>query len=292
MENYQVIKNYRNDDRLRAGFNKLAQRTFQINFEDWYQNGYWNDQYNPYSIIIDGKVAANVLVSKMEFILDGCTKHYLQLGTVMTAEPYRRRGLIRRIMEEIEKDYSHGMDGIYLFANDSVLDFYPRFGFRKMKEYQYSKEISVINEKRIVQVPMQEKKDWNILEKAIRNSVPCGSFEMTGNSELIMFGVTKFMRDQVFYDRRQDAYVIAEQKDDELVICNVFSPHEVSLDELISAFGREIKKVRLGFTPKAEDAAGYTVSELKEEDTTLFVKGGGFSDFEERRRMIPVLAHT
>ncbi|MDO4296943.1 MAG: GNAT family N-acetyltransferase [Lachnospiraceae bacterium] len=292
MKNDQVIKNYRRDDRLRASFNELAQKTFQIEFEDWYQNGYWSDKYNPYSIVIDGKIAANVSVSRMDFILDGYTKHYLQLGTVMTAEPYRRQGLIRRIMEEIERDYSQGIDGIFLFANDSVLDFYPKFGFRRAKEYQYAKEVSVTEAKRIVQVPMREKKDWDILERAVRSSVPCGSFEMTGNSELIMFYVTKFMQDQVFYDRQQDAYVIAEQEADELVICNVFSPREVNLDELIGAFGRENKKVRFGFTPKAADAAGCTVSELKEQDTTLFVKGRGFSGFEERKLMIPVLAHT
>lgn len=60
----------------------------------------------------------------------------------MTAEPYRKQGLIREIMQEIDKDYGEKADGFYLFANDSVLDFYPKFGYRKAKEYQYSKAVS------------------------------------------------------------------------------------------------------------------------------------------------------
>ena len=54
----------------------------------------------------------------------------------MTDEKYRNRGLIRQIMEEIDKDYSEIVDGIFLFANDEVLDFYPKFGFQKSGEYE------------------------------------------------------------------------------------------------------------------------------------------------------------
>jgi len=59
----QVIKDYRNDTKLRTSFNELAGKTFGLNFEDWYQNGYWTDRYNPHSIVIDGKVAAAMVLS-------------------------------------------------------------------------------------------------------------------------------------------------------------------------------------------------------------------------------------
>ncbi len=68
MKEYEVIKNYRRDDALRASFNALAGKTFGIDFEDWYQNGYWTDAYNPHSIVIDGKIAANVSVNHTDFV--------------------------------------------------------------------------------------------------------------------------------------------------------------------------------------------------------------------------------
>jgi len=141
-EQFDIRKSYRHNEHLRNSFNELARDTFGINFEDWYKNGYWTDKYNPYSIVIDNKVVASVSVNKMEFIRNGKSKKYLQLGTVMTDERYRNRGFIKTIMEEISKDYDKSVDGIYLFANDSVLEFYPKFGYKKSIEYQYFKVIS------------------------------------------------------------------------------------------------------------------------------------------------------
>ena len=64
---YKIIKNYRDNEQLRHSFNELAMKTFDIDFEDWYQNGYWTDRYNPHSIVIDGKVVANVSVNTTVF---------------------------------------------------------------------------------------------------------------------------------------------------------------------------------------------------------------------------------
>lgn len=140
MSEIQVIKNYRDNAELRTSFNELAKATFGLDFEDWYQNGYWTDRYNPHSIVMDGKVVANVSVNRTDFEWNDEMKHFLQLGTVMTDEAYRSRGLIRRIMEEIDAEYAGKVDGIYLFANNSVLDFYPKFGFAPAKQYEYVRE--------------------------------------------------------------------------------------------------------------------------------------------------------
>lgn len=285
-----LVKNYHNNDALRLSFNELGRKTFGLDFEDWYQNGYWGDNYNPYSIVDDGKIVANVSVNLIDILWDGCKKHFIQLGTVMTEKNYRNRGLIRQIMEEVEKDYGYSVDGMYLFANDSVIDFYPKFGYRKAAEYQCSKYVSFTNDRSIIQIPMNNKKEWILLEERIRNSAPFGNFDMTDNSDLIMFYVTKFMQENVYYDKQQDAYVIAEVEDGELLIHNIFSMHKVNLDKVIESFGKEIKHVALGFTP--DNKSGYTVSEVREEDTTLFIKGDGFADFESSELMFPTLSHA
>ena len=138
---YEIMKGYQKDDKLRNSFNALALETFHLNFEDWYQNGFWRENYIPYSIVIDGKVVANVSVNLTDMMYDGEIKKFIQLGTVMTAKEFRNQGLIRQIMREIEADYKDKVDGMYLFANDSVLDFYPKFGFKESREYQYGKSL-------------------------------------------------------------------------------------------------------------------------------------------------------
>ena len=162
----KIIKNYRNDDALRSSFNALAEATFGLNFENWYRNGFWGDNYVPYSVLEDGKIVANVSVNRTDMVIGGARKRLYQLGTVMTAEGYRNRGYIRAIMEEVEKDIADA-DGVYLFANDSVTAFYPKFGFAPGKEHCCSKTVRQTGACRMEQVPMDGPEGWNRLCRAM-----------------------------------------------------------------------------------------------------------------------------
>ncbi len=290
MKEFRLIKNYRKNDTLRHSCNELAKKTFGLNFEDWYQNGYWGDNYIPYSIVLGDRVVANVSVNITNIVWNKSIKHFIQLGTVMTDEAYRNQGLIRRIIAEIDKDYGQKADGMYLFANDRVLDFYPKFGFEKAVEYQYSKEVDITADKSIRQLPMNDKVSWDKFVETINNSMSYGCFQMTGNSDLIMFYITKFMQECVYYIEELKTHVIAEVEEGELLIHNVFSEQEVNLDDVISAFGRDVKRVVLGFVP--ENKSEYTVSLVQESDTTLFFKGIDIGEFEGEKLMFPTLSHA
>lgn len=293
MSKVHVIKDYRDNAGLRASFNELAKTTFGLDFEDWYQNGYWTDRYNPHSIIMDGKIVANVSVNRTDFEWNGQLKHFLQLGTVMTDEAYRSRGLIRRIMEEIDAEYMGKVDGIYLFANNSVLDFYPKFGFVPLRQYEYAREAKLEVNDPVVpakKVSMAEKKEWDRLETLIRKSYSQSVFEMRDNTQLNMFYVTKFMQDCVYYCEDCDAYVIAEAEDEGLIIDMVISEKEQDLNHIVKCFGAGYKTVLLGFTPKNTD--GFVVREMNPDDRQMFAKGDGFAGFEEAKVMVPLLAYA
>lgn len=290
MSEYKVIKNYRNDDVLRGSFNELAKNTFGIDFEDWYQNGYWTDNYNPYSIVLDGKVVANVSVNRTDFEWNGEIKHFIQLGTVMTDEDYRNRGLIRKIMEEIDADHEGKVDGIYLFANNEVLNFYPKFGFTTIKQYEYIKNVKNTSDTTARKVDMDNKEHWDRLQELINNSYHQSVFEMLDNSELNMFYISKYMQDNVYYCEDCDAYVVAEIEDNELIINMVISEKEQDLNHIVECFGKEIKSAILGFTPK--DTIGFAVREMDQDDRTMHMKGNGWNGFEEGMLMVPLLAHA
>ena len=198
---YEIVKNYRDNKALRDSFNELAEKTFGLNFEGWYQNGFWGDNYNPYSIVIDGKVVANVSVNRTDMWADGQQKRLYQLGTVMTEEGHRNRGLIRAIMAEVEKDTANA-DGVYLFGNDSVAEFYPKFGFRTGKEFCYSKTVSQKGGCEMINVPMRTAADWAVLDKAMEKNVFRGGCDMVGNPQLIFFYVSQFMQENVYYCER------------------------------------------------------------------------------------------
>ena len=91
----------------------------------------------PYVLLDGGTVVASIAVNRMQTMWRGKGRSYIQLGTVMTDPQYRKQGLSRCLMEQVLRDYCRSCDAVYLFANDSALDFYPRFGFERAVEYQF-----------------------------------------------------------------------------------------------------------------------------------------------------------
>lgn len=285
---YKFIKLDRTNEEMRRTFCELSIKTFGLDFEDWYQNGYWKENYLPYVCVKDDKVVANVSVNPMEFNMAGRHVKLIQLGTVMTEESERNQGLIRKIMEKIEQDFQDKTDGLFLFGGDDVLEFYPKFGFQKAKEYQYSKTVHNTERASAVMLPMNQPKQWKTLENIIEKSICQSSMEQENKKELVMFYVTKFMQENVFYMESQNAYAIAEIEGEVLNLQQVFSEQKVDLDKIIVAFGEKIRNVKLGFSPL--ETTGWEMSELQKEDCTFFVKGEIWRDFE--KLMISVLSHT
>lgn len=292
---FEIVKNYRENETLRHSFEKLAQETFGIDFESWYQNGFWTNRYNPYSVLLDGEIVANVSVNQMKMRLAEKEYHFIQLGTVMTYEKHRNKGYIRRIMEEIEKDYAE-VDGFYLFGNDSVLDFYPKFGFKPAQEFQMVKEKAKncndngINTFTAKKVPMETPNDWDFMVQQIEKSVPNSCFEMVDNSQLAMFYLSSFMKDNVYFVESENAYVVAEVDGTELLLTAIYAEQVVDLDKVIAAFGNEIEEVKFGFTP-LEDS-GFETIPYKEEDCTLFLKGNAWEAYRKDKLRFPELSHA
>ena len=61
-------------------------------------------------------------------------------------------------------------------------------------------------------------------------------------------------------------------------------------DQIICSFGREVKRVALGFTPLCTN--GYLCSEIEGEDRTFFIKGGMMFTVENEKMMVPELGHA
>lgn len=81
----------------------------------WFEEGYCNENYISYSYIYNEKVISNVSINKFTIIQDGKIRKVIQLGTVMTDINYRNKGLIRRLMNEVFKDYEDKIDYIYIY---------------------------------------------------------------------------------------------------------------------------------------------------------------------------------
>lgn len=289
---YSFIKNYKENTMFRKSYNELTKNTYGFDFEQWYQDGYWGDWYVPYSLLDGEKIVANISVSIIDFFVLGEIKRFVQLGTVMTHKEYRNHGLSRYLMEKVIEEWKDKCHMLYLFANDSVLNFYPRFGFTAAKEYQYSKRITNDNENIAAEkLDMSLVSNRELVVEKINCSVPIAKLSMLKNPGLIMFYCTSFMMDNVYYLREEDLIVIAELDGDTLYLQDIFSSSEAKIDDIIKSLtNKVVKKVVLGFTPKEWDS--YCVNLLKEEGTTLFVMKDKEELFQNNKLVFPMLSHA
>lgn len=288
---YKFILGTGDYDKYRMNFNALTEKTFGFNFEKWYQDGYWKNQYIPYSLMDGDVVVSNVSVNIMDFEVFGKMKRYIQLGTVMTDVDYRNQGLLKVIMEKIIVEWKDKGDLLYLFANNSVLNFYPKFGFTKLNQYQCTKLISKKGKDGFMKkLNMSDECDRALVYNKANVLSLFSKISMRGNAELIMFYCTLFMSDSIYYIKNYDAVVIANFVEDTIEVLDIFCAEEVSIDEILNFLVNEnTKRVKLYFTPKETDF--YIKTPLEGEDT-LFVLGKDTMLLEDNRFMFPKLSHT
>lgn len=287
---YKLTDRVKENKKIRLSFDSLSQSIFDISFEEWYQNGYWTDQYIPYALLDDEKVVSNISVNIIDTIWKNQKKRYIQLGTVMTDKAYRGQGLSKFLMEQVLAEWINKCDAIYLFANSSVLDFYPKFGFVKANEYQFSRKVET-KRKKIKNLDMSVDKDKALLFEKYQKSNPFSALPMIDNKGLLMFYCSQFMKESVYYVEEFDAVVIKEQKGDQLLCYDIFCDKKYKIEDVLSAItDAEINSLVLGFTPKAAD--NYQVAQLQEVDTTLFVFASKENIFAKNHVMFPLLSHA
>lgn len=289
---YELLKGYEKNDNLRLSFDRLAQETFQLSFETWYQKGYWGKDYLLYSLIFEGEVVANVAVNFLQFRLFQKEVRYIEIGTVMTKESFRHEGLSRFLMEQVLSDFEHATDLIFLYANDSVLTFYPKFGFQTGKEFFYSKRVPAGKRAPLKKLSMENPQDIALLKSIAKDAIPLSDLAFYQNTGLLFFYCLQVYKDHIYYLEEKDTIIILLEDEDEMTLVDVFTrKKDLSLSALIDSLSPNTDKTLiLGFTPMEKE--GFTVSPLKEEDTTLFLRGKDAVLFDEHCLSFPQLAHT
>lgn len=270
LKELNYIKDYKNDETLRKSFNKLASLVFGINFEEWYQNGFWNNWYVPFSYIDGNKVVANVSVNVLDLVIEGEQKNAIQIGTVMTHPDYRKSGLSASLMNIVLDEYQNKCDFMYLFANQTVLDFYPKFGFNSVTEYQYSP--SKLDSTGIRKPNCKNVEDVNFIYKFASERVPVSKLFGTENTHsILMFYCLYVFNDDIYYLEGEDVIVIYKKEKSQIDIFDIISKIEINIDEILSKIiDRDTNKIVLHYTP---DYKGInTVRNIFNGSDVLFVR--------------------
>ncbi|PZF89270.1 GNAT family N-acetyltransferase [Listeria ivanovii] len=289
---YQLISDYKDNSIYRESFNSLAESTFEINLEEWYQQGFWNDKYICYSYVDKGKVIANVSINKMDLTYQGENYRALQIGTVMTHPDYRNQGLAQKLINHVISKYEAEYDFFYLFANDSVVEFYPKFGFERVEESSFTVDATSLKKQpsQIKKLNPASKSDFQLISRIVSNRASLSTVLDVRNSEdLLMFYVLNALKSAVYYLEELDTIVLFEQEETDLYVLDIISTKKVNVVEVLQRLvTKEIDTIHLSFTPEKDkdiDAA-YII----ETEDILFMRPNVFT--EERYFQFPATSHA
>jgi len=305
-EAVQIIPiTHRSPANLHAALDDLLQETFGFTLAGWRALGHWTADYTCWALVEEGRALANAGVYRMEMRVSGETQAWMQIGAVATRRARRGEGLSRRILDEILA--RHPNTPFFLFANDSVVDFYPRFGFRRLPDHQPRLAL----QPRLFQ-PRQDcgwnspaggpgAGEWLAMRKLAADdpavtrylngrAVFSNRLDCANAAPVNWFHLLGEYADCIYEIPALDALIVARQNGERLSLVDVVALRPLAFAELAPCLGfAGVREIRFGFNP---DGLGvdYEMVETEEEDATPIFGRGEMQD--EGRWMFPLMIRT
>ncbi|GAI34988.1 unnamed protein product, partial [marine sediment metagenome] len=262
-------------DDLRKSFNELSKEIFGIDFELFYKSGAWNDRYVCYSYVYKGKVVSNVSINKLDMIINNKKVKALQIGTVMTHSSFRGNGLAGKLTRYVLEKYEGLYQIIYLFANKSVLNFYPKYGFKSLKQSQFTWDIDmeISDNDNIKKLDVKNNQDLELIKRlAIERRALSNIFSVENAQHLLLFYCLYVFTESIYYIEELDTIVIYEKSKGVIDIYDIVSPEAVDFERIVSIIAtRNESKVIFHFTPTFKEIEIEKIP-YDDSDDMLFVK--------------------
>ena len=256
-----------NDKEYQRKLNHLLKDIF-FDFTFWYDLNLWDQNYESYSIEKDNQIISNICIFKTQMFFRGKQYPALSIGAVATKSEYRGKGFSRMLMEHIIK--KHDDLPMYLSANENVIDFYPKFGFKRVYEKLPVSAYAIHND--IASKPLRfdsEKLRHYIYNRQnIHQSLDCLNAASI-NLFHIFYGNLKT---HIYDIPELETIVIAKQNGTTLNLIGVFSLKEIAFADLAKHLPfANIQKIEFGFMPYWDDLQ-YEMIEYNADP--FFVRGG------------------
>ncbi|MEI2455741.1 GNAT family N-acetyltransferase [Lysobacter firmicutimachus] len=268
----------------------VAQVFTQADFRRWCEWGQWSDSYRAFCLVEGGRVVANASLSRMRLWIDGKDVEGFQLGAVGCLTGHRGQGLARRAMQAALAVC--GRAPVLLFANPTVLDFYPRFGFAAAPQWRFESRVEL--RPGAEPAPALDLADpvWRaeFLRLATVAAPSAGAFAARDYGRIATwYAANGYASPLRRLDR--DTLVFAQVEDGMLTIEDVFCAAPERFDPVAAVprlIDAPVRALRFGFGPPR----GWPRAEAVaiEDDAHLFVRGLDLQALPAHR--FPLLART
>jgi len=263
----EITVSKKNDHTYEVLFDDLIKEVFGFSFDTWLERKLWDDRYESYSIIKDGLMLANLCIFKADMIVKGQRFPAIQLGAVCTRKSSRGKGLSRLLMEHALSLYTD--TPAFLFANDSVVDFYPRFGFRQEQTYKPTIVTAINNYVQAMPLSPDDVSFQDVLKNRASHSTV---FDCLNADSIQMFHYLKDYEDAIYKLPKCGAIIVAHQADAHLFIADVIAKKPVTFEQIKSELPfTGVEMIEFGFCPDWLDVKP-TWELVSMSDVMFFVK--------------------
>lgn len=271
---HAITIDHHSDIAWHRAFIRYIPRVFpRASFKDWYGLAGWDEGYRAIAVAVGDEIVANASVQRMRIVLHGRELTGWQFGAVGVLPSWRGKGLQREIMPRALA-LAPPEDLVFLFANDDVLGFYPRYGFRRVIESVFVADANIApSPRRLRRLACSNASDRELMLRVAAAARPVTSlFGAKNYGRVLLWYWTNYYPDNFYYDDRHDAVVVIEQQPGSVRVCDVQSRDAVPLAELLAgSISEPVSRIEFGFTPgslwpDAQAAHPYM-------DSPLFVRG-------------------
>ncbi len=225
----------------------------------------------PFAIFNDEGRAVSILnATKMEVLIAGKTLRAIQIGTVATLPEYRGRGLAGKLQRHVQTELASRFDLTFLFANPSVVDFYPKFGFQRIQQTAYRYEPKRSSGQSFTKLELNDDGISFLKEMLMKRDRLSNVIDACHAEWLAEFYCRKIFPSDLWVDSKRQILAVATIED------NIMELHDVIAPKLPVNFFQNfpwpgISEVRIGFTPDRFEGSFQT--ELLPIEDSIFVNG-------------------
>jgi GNAT superfamily N-acetyltransferase len=256
-------------------FLEFVPRVFpRISFRRWYEYGGWTERYSVFALVEGDQIVASASLSRMQIALRDEELVGWQLGAVGTLPEARGRGLQRRLIPSL-LDHTDPGGLVFLFATHQILEFYPRFGFERVRERLFHAEYRAApREPKLRLLDPANADDRALLLRVAAMAQPVTTlFGARDYGVTVLWYWLNFARHRwLVYAPEYDAILVVDQTNDLLRIYDILAVTSFDLSHYLPRMiASPITRIEFGFTPtrywpQATPRADYT-------DSPLFVRG-------------------
>ncbi len=234
-----------------ASFFDVQRRIYpSLQLEEAHRQGLLGVTTVPFAVFDDTGNALSILnATEMDVVIAHQTYRTVQIGTVGTLPECRGRGLAALLLESVLEHYAPRTDFQLLFANESVVNFYPKFGFVPVQQTRFERIPSTDRPLDLSRLDLACSADLGLLRSLIHDRESVSHvIDVSNCGWLTEFYCTMQLADCLWVDQCQSTILVARVDGQVLTLYDLIT-REISIAFFEALSWPGISRIRLGFTP-------------------------------------------